>query len=416
MESYDTENNGLAVVDPLKHPQQASTREGSPSKPRCGRKKNSGEQLLNLKYRGRAYAFYLRQPWDKWWEEFCASTMPSGALRYPTTWSFAKAKANGIQEQRWIQGVIGPKPDLEDGRKRPPIPWLGDWQQRRQMGFWFGTEKAEALAKVLKDRADGLEAARAVAGISAGWLRRAEGLANQADNYFGGQILIPNLSVKQNRQRADLYLRVLKELFQMASKATSNFLACHGIHQDDVTILAQMQAVSIRSATQCGIAKASAEMPEGITIDDVLMGKMLRDKAALYKMSLPLLGIENNLGDLEDDEFLVLANSSRFSNLAAFMKTVVNNESGVSSCRPKIEEYCKATPIEHLRQLRKEIQRFYMLLKFCPSVAAATGLLRDKLDCPFLQKGEEWVEVSNHFLTVVSLRHGTTWWEGTEAE
>lgn len=229
------------------HPANPAS-DGSNSKSRRGRKKGSGEQILAVNYHGKAYQFYKSCPWDAWWTEFCTATMPSGALRYPTAWSFARAKAkNNLDEQRWIWAAIGPRPVFDNGHKKPTIPWLSDWSKRRQGSFWFGTEKAEALARVLKERQNALEAARGVGAIQVDWIRRTVGLANQVDNFFGGQMLLPELSLKENARRASLYLKAHNELFSMCSQATEAYLRCHGIHQDDVTVLAQIAAVSARA-------------------------------------------------------------------------------------------------------------------------------------------------------------------------
>ena len=158
-----------------------------------GRKPTSSEQTLGTNdARGRAYKFYRTCRWDTWLDDFSQARMPNGALRYPTAWSFAKAKDD--EQRGWIFAAIGPKLKLKKGQKRAAMPWLGDWQKQRQAGFWLRQDKCDALEHVMSERQSALEVARAVSGFSVSWLRKVHGLAERLNNFFGGQILRPELS------------------------------------------------------------------------------------------------------------------------------------------------------------------------------------------------------------------------------
>jgi hypothetical protein len=300
---------------------------------RRGRKRGSGEQILHTAYHGAAYKFFKQQQWDVWYEEFVQSANPDGSLKYPTAGTLAQEKGKTFKERKWIRAAIGPKPVLEGKRKNPIIPWLGDWQQRRIQGSWFGTEKALALSTVIEERRNGLEAARAAAELDVEWLERLTGLAHQLDNYYLGQAFLPSLSYQENAKRMKDYLKHLSVIFQMHHTATVDYLHCHGVHRDHVSILAEMTLVSIVAradaqetglksvdhlekelkeiATQYKAAKLQERLQaaeEGKPVNDnpirnkvaFDMSDMIVRKAELFKMPLPGGEITLPEADLED--------------------------------------------------------------------------------------------------------------------
>jgi len=181
-----------------------------------------------------------------------------------------------LKERKWIRAAIGPKPVLEGKRKNPIIPWLGDWQQRRIQGSWFGTEKAMALSTVIEERRNGLEAARAAAELDVEWLERLTGLAHQVDNYYLGQAFLPSLPYQENAKRMKDYLKHLSVIFQMHHTATVDYLHCHGVHRDHVSILAEMTSVSM-------VARADAQETGLKSVDD--LEKELKEIATQYKVA-----------------------------------------------------------------------------------------------------------------------------------
>jgi len=332
---------------------------GTKSKSKRGRKKSSGEQILSLNYYGKAFQFYHRCPWGKWWEEFSTATMPNGALRYPSAWAFAKAKAkNNLQEQRWIWDVIGPKPVLAKGRKKPAVPWLGDWLKRREGSFWFATEKTKALSRVLQERQNALEAARAVGALSVEWIRRFVGLANQVDDYFEGQMLLPELSLKENQRRSSLYLKLHEGLFRLCSKATEDYLRCHGIHQDDVTVLAQLTAVSTRAAIP-----ADTNSEPGVDGWKLLQAQRftqhLMSRAETFNMPLPDFGPWPEDGE-KDEEFVKSFPVERFPALAGFFKKCFASKPFSEYLFPPtaVEDFCKNCKPEEIACLDREFADF----------------------------------------------------------
>jgi len=255
------------------------------AKKQRGRKPGMGEQFLDV-HRGKAYHFLRSCPWDVWWDEFSQTTKPDGRLLYPTCWSFAKAKSNTSEQQRWIYAAIGPEPLQEDGHKQPSIMWLGNWVERRARGFWFGTASADALKRVLKERGDALEAARGVAAVSVEWQRRVLGLSNQVDNFFAGQMFSPDLSFKENRQRALLYITIQERLFAISSKAGNDYLRCHGIHRDDLSLLAQTTAMVAQNQTPSSDSEQFS-LPERVTLTHLMVAQTVVRKAQLFNFDPP---------------------------------------------------------------------------------------------------------------------------------
>ena len=370
---------------------------------RRGRKKGSGEQILAVNYHGKAYQFYKTCPWDKWWDEFSTSTMPNGALRYPTGWSFARAKAkNNIQEQNWIWAAIGPKPVLDEKRKKPVVPWLGDWLMQRQKSFWFGTGKAEALARVLRERQNALEAARAVGAIHVDWIRRTMGLANQVDNFFGGQMLLPELSLKENARRASLYLKAHNELFSMCSQATEAYLRCHGIHQDDVTVLAQIAAVSARASMSANTEQSMKEEQAH------MLARCLMAHAENFEMPLPdSLSPENKA---KNDEFVKSFPLERFSALAGFFKSCFAHEAFDlnGSARSAVAEFCEHSSREEIVRVDREFAEF-LTLRPGTTHEVMQRIATERFDALAPNCPEDWGALRNRVAICAEKHYGPDW-------
>lgn len=246
-----------------------------------------------------AMEWFHKQEWDKLWDEFLFATSPNGRPTYPGAASFARAKFGKptgpmSKEAEWCLQAIGPQPTDESGKpKRGPVPWLGDWQKRRELGFWSSSETSTSLGAVLQERRDALEAARALGGISAKWLARLVGLADQLDSYFKGIVFDPNIKdLKEMKVRADIYLGVMEQLLTLTERAQGDFLMAHGVHRDDVSVLAQMAAVGARAAIEGVRASNGNGSPPVIpaeTVNPVVMqmAETFAAKARAFNMPLP---------------------------------------------------------------------------------------------------------------------------------
>lgn len=258
---------------------------------------NGHAKVKAVPYHDAVMDWFHKQEWDKLWDEFLFAVSPNGRSKYPGVATFARAKFGKptgplTKEAEWCLLAIGPQPTDEDGKpKKITVPWLGDWQKRRDMGFWSSSETSKSLGAVLQERRDALEAARALGGISAQWLARLVGLADQLDKYFHGVVFDPNIKdLKEMKVRADIYLGIMEQLLSLTERAQGDFLMAHGIHRDDVSVLAQMAAVGARVAIE-GVRQGQGALnPQTIpAVNPVvqMMAETFDAKARAFNMPLP---------------------------------------------------------------------------------------------------------------------------------
>lgn len=233
--------------------------------------------------------FYRRVPWDKWWDEFIAARESSGALIYATVWAFARAKGKNAFEQQVIYWCVGPQPRQKDGSKgKYPVKWLGDWQTLRNEMFYYSESKAEALKKMLEKNGTALEAAHGVAHVALDWIAKTDRWQQQVTEHFRDVILVPGAKEKSNRSRANLFFDLQERLMAMQMQSVNLFLKCHGVGEDDISVLAQMAAVGARAALT-GVAVANGSDPALPPSSPVLASIMntFLQKSKIYNLAMP---------------------------------------------------------------------------------------------------------------------------------
>ncbi len=249
------------------------------------------------------------------------------------------------------------------------MPWVGDWLKQRQAGLWLPHDKAESLERVIKERAGALEAARAVSGFSIGWIRRYESLIAHLDNFFGDQILLPELSMTGNCKRFSFYVKMLREIHDGSSKASNDFLACNGIHRDNVTILAQLQATTVLAtktsenpAAQLKLRpEVTKEMIGNLPLDDILMNQMIRAKSDTFKIPLPEFKV---LPEYQPacDRFVESFPAERFPELKMFLKTCIGETEQTFNVAFHIEKFCKKNDTERIAAVWAEMEDLNSLI------------------------------------------------------
>ncbi len=341
-----------------------------PKTAKRGRKRSSLEQILSTSdSRGKAKQFHEKCPWDAWHTEFRESRLPNGALRFPTAWSFAKSKTKDDKEQQWILDAIGPEPELKEGQK-PAMPWLGDWRKIRQSGFWLRQDKTDALERAVTERMGALEAARVVSGFSISYLRRVEHLTEQLDNYFGDQVLHPEMSIKDNIARFTFVVKMLAQLQIISGNATHDFLACNGIESDDITVIARMEAtkvLGVSPADQAEIQKirlmpgVTAELINGMSQTDMRMAMTLVQKSKVFGFVLPDYEVP-----LEEqaacEEFITTFPVEEFSELKMFLGSCTTVGCLGESLETRIANFCKHSTLRTITSVWMEIENFNTLM------------------------------------------------------
>lgn len=336
-----------------------------------GRKSTSSEQILGTNdARGRAYRFYQSCRWDLWHEEFCQSRMPNGGLRYPTVYSFAKAKAKNEDERRWIQEAISPEPELKEGQKRGAMPWLGDWLKQRRAGLLIPHDRAESLERVLKERVNGLELTRIVSGFSVEWMRMVDRVRAQLDDFYGDQVFQPHLSMKENERRVAAYVKILMQTQEMSSTACRDFLACHGIHRDNITILARLEATRVLAESTPADSElhkiqlkpgVTADLINGLSLDDILMMSAIKEKIRHFDIVIPDFEITREQKPA-CDEFVKIFPVEQFAELKLLLVECFQEPDPAYTLETLIQQFTKKRNSDTIARVWTQIEKFNSLL------------------------------------------------------
>lgn len=247
-------------------------------------------------HNGKAYKWYASKSWDEWWDEFNTATDKTGDLKYRTAWHFCKVKTKNQWERDLLWEMIGPPP-TEDERKRLRAPYLGDWQTRRENGFWaIAPGKIESIKATIKERQDQIAKAESVAPLTIPHMQRWHRLSLQIDKAFGGNPYDPNYSPlhKKNRIRVREYIKLHKAAVQVERQLWETWMRIHGLNPNDANAWAIMAGMV--SAAQLGAAGAVVGAQAQQQLDeysklDLMLAKDWREKTEMYPGLTPPVAV-----------------------------------------------------------------------------------------------------------------------------
>lgn len=254
--------------------------------------------MTKVKYKEnakRARLFYKSINWAEWWDEFLFTIKDNGSPKYPTAWSFAKAKGKNDFEQKVIYRAIGPEAQPPDKQIDLNCPWQGNWVQRRAKGFWVDQEgsKAEILRKAIEDKTDNLEILKQFTNVPVRFLTQYERIANQIVEHFGGRAVVSTLSSNNNLRRAKTLLYLLDRCRQGASRSIDDLAKCLGLHPDapdkwaDLAILSAEQAASAALRGQQQGLQQGGQVAAGYIGTVTKLVSMMVNKSQNYDLPLP---------------------------------------------------------------------------------------------------------------------------------
>lgn len=250
------------------------------------------QQDFKCLHAGWTWNFYKKFDWRLLWDEFCTETLPDGRLKYRTAWAFCKAKTRVTRERELMYEIIGPKPLLEKGEILR-APWLGDWKKRRQNTFWSDEDptKFAAIKRAFKERANKLEAMKAIGPMTIKWMERISGLADKLDESFGGSPINAKYPPDhpKNVNRMQFYLQWMQAIFLMEKKAWNAWLVSNGISPSSLATYAEMAANGQPIPAANGLQAGNGQMlqlPDGLTVDHILAAHTMKKKAEMFGMDL----------------------------------------------------------------------------------------------------------------------------------
>ncbi len=165
---------------------------------------------------------------------------------------------------------------------------------RREDGFWPGTEHVNAIAKVLAEHADAIQVARRLGELDLRWLRRFDAWLDQIDAHFGGLLFRAELKFEENKRRADYYVSIMAEVFELYRRAKQGVLECFGVNlaRGDLNVLVNAIAVQANSKTQRALEATQPEVAGAIRPEEQpfamrVLASYAR-KAKMFGMPLPV--------------------------------------------------------------------------------------------------------------------------------
>lgn len=202
------------------------------------RSEKKKKRLQNKKDRNQAYFDELDL--NQLWEDFANSFNKNGTPEFKTAWSFVCKKTKIDWQRKVLYWVVGPAVVVEKGQ-RPEfnLPQF-DWEEKRKKGFWYSSESIEALRHDINAKASAYEAVRQAGKVNVTTIARLDGLLKQLEDEFGGRIMLPNLSMKENSMRAQLYMTLVSQIVNLSSNAQLMFARTQGLDLERLDTFFQM--------------------------------------------------------------------------------------------------------------------------------------------------------------------------------
>jgi hypothetical protein len=251
----------------------------------------------------KAKLFYKSCPWAEWWDEFLFTVKPNGAMRYTNAWSFARDKGKNEFERNVIYKAIGPEAQPAGLKFDLDVPWQGDWAQRRSKGFWVDQEgsKAEILREAIKAKSDNLEILKQFTSVPVRFLTQYQRMMEQVVEHFGGQLLDPNLTAKENKRRANAMLYLLARCRTGASLAIDDLAKCLGLHPQAPEKWADLAILAAETASKAALKGQEQGMIQGTQVGYLntitRLVQMTVNKSKQFDLALPAEAVAE-----DDDE------------------------------------------------------------------------------------------------------------------
>ena len=223
---------------------------------------------IQVNKRSSYYSFYLeiKTQLQDWWDEFNTRLDSNGRLYYRTLVKFAKEKGKTRTEQELILEMIGPRPELSPGRKMLRVPWLGDWQKRRDNGFWAPKQRSHfhELAKTLREKVAGWEKIQAAAPLLLVEWAKLEREEEELMELFGGRQfdLEQSPTGDVNRKRFETYWAYKSKILERKYEVFHEFMKANGVNPDNPVQMFQVNAMAAQFNSPGGI------MDEGMAVLD----------------------------------------------------------------------------------------------------------------------------------------------------
>jgi hypothetical protein len=228
----------------------------------------------------------------EWWEVFATSMNKNGTQKFPTVWSFIKAKAKHKWQRHFLYWLLGPK--ASEGKSNYSAFPQYDWESKRDNGFWYSSKNIENLRAEIK-RKDTSFARLQTAGESLiDDLAELSELQKQISREFGPRLFLDNLKSDENASRVSLYLTMKRQVQEMKAHLLQTFAKTQGMDMNQLSNFLELFAHGMGSAASAqlgygGGAKQLEGSKEEKQYNSVLgqLCDMTLRKSAELELALP---------------------------------------------------------------------------------------------------------------------------------
>jgi hypothetical protein len=217
------------------------------------------------------------------WQDFYAKINKGGRPLYTSARMLARAVGENDKQREFLGYLLGPKSGDVDLAKQFTFVEPLDFDQKRDKGGWFTEDSLKAHAKVIRDQINALDALRSAGnGITLHSFVRMEKLAQQLDEDFSGKFFVDGATLKENEQRAQLYIALHDRLLHMIGYAQDIYAKSHGINFADMSGFEKLLAAQ---ALMIGAGQAAKESRTEKVLTSIV--EMVLEKGARHGLDLP---------------------------------------------------------------------------------------------------------------------------------
>jgi hypothetical protein len=244
------------------------------------------------RYRSVALRDHQSQPAQ--WLQPRSPRSPAASARL----GFCVAKVGkGTREYYLMYEMIGPKPQLRRG-KLLRAPWLGNWEILRSDSYSAisNPKKMFLLKRAIVEREDKIQAVRATAPLLKDWLQTYHRLKEKVEEAFQGEPFSDRYRPDdpRNNNRFEMYLEMLKQVFEAEAGVLREWQATFSIEVGDVAASQVALQQNFLGANTVQGRRVAAKTPGGqilvlpqdVTPDDIAMAQFEKQKGREYDLAL----------------------------------------------------------------------------------------------------------------------------------
>lgn len=227
---------------------------------------------------------------NEMWEEYAHGFNSNGTPKYKTVWSYISKFTKVPRERDILYWMLGPKVILEDEQIPKYKLEQYDWEARRQQGFWYSSKNIETLKSDISRKASAYESVKQAGKVNVDTIAMLNGLLRQLDEEFGGRLFLPDLSMKENTLRAQLYMMLVEKITTISNQAQLMYARTQGLDLERLDQFFSMFGTSMGRTASMLMGQTLEADSSGInplTKQYAKVVEMVTAKASEYDLPIP---------------------------------------------------------------------------------------------------------------------------------